>query len=209
MDGKTAPANRKGRLLIPFMGEPLLKRLHQLRSEVDAVLVGVGTVFEDNPRLTVRAVQGRNPVRIVLDSGATTPLESEILNIKDAPTIVVVCETAPKERRERLAERGVEIMSCGCDRQVDLRELLDRLHSRGIRKLLVEGGSEVRWSFIKERLVDELFVWITPSVWGGRNAPTLVGGEGYLESEHALKLHLKNYEVVDGTVILEYQVSRG
>jgi len=207
VDGKIAPANRKGRLLGPLMGERLLRRLHQLRAEVDAVLVGAGTVIEDNPKLTVRAVQGPNPVRIVLDSMASTPLESAILDVNDAPTIVAVCETAPKDRIDRLIEKGVEIIRFKCNRSIPLDELLDRLYRKGIKRLLVEGGSEVRWSFVRARLVDELFVWITPSVWGGNTAPTLVGGEGYLDAESVLKLHLENYEVIDGTVILEYQVS--
>ena len=208
VDGKTAPANRQGRLFIPLMSEKLLKRLHKLRAEVDAVLVGVGTVLADNPKLTVRAVQGKNPVRVVLDSMATIPLESEVLRIKDAPTIIAVCRNASKERTDKLVERGAEIMRFDCERQIPLKELLERLHQRGVRRLLVEGGSEVRWSFVKDQLVDELFVWVAPSVWGGRNAPSLVGGEGYLESDCSLKLHLKNCEVTDDTVILEYKVAK-
>ncbi len=207
VDGKTAPANRKGRLFTPLLSEKLLRRLHQLRANVDAILVGAKTVVEDDPRLTVRAVEGKNPVRVVLDSIATIPPDSEILQTKDAPTIVAVCENAPKDRIERLAKKGAEIVRFSCERNIPLEDLLDNLSRRGIRKILVEGGSEVRWSFIQARLVDELFVWITPSVWGGRDAPTLVGGGGALDFEHALKLQLKNCEVIDGTIILEYKVS--
>jgi 2,5-diamino-6-(ribosylamino)-4(3H)-pyrimidinone 5'-phosphate reductase len=206
VDGKTAPANRKGRLLTPLMSETLLKRLHQLRADVDAVLVGAKTVIEDNPRLTVRAVQGRNPVRVVLDTLATIPVESEILKIKDAPTIVAVCEKAPEERTDRILQKGAEVMRFSCERQIPLADLLENLSLRGIRKILVEGGSEVRWSFVRERLFDELFGWITPLVLGGRNAPTLVDGEGFWDMKHSLKLRLKSHEVVDGTIILEYEV---
>ncbi|MEM2941862.1 MAG: 2,5-diamino-6-(ribosylamino)-4(3H)-pyrimidinone 5'-phosphate reductase [Candidatus Bathyarchaeia archaeon] len=206
VDGKTAPASRQGRLFIPLMSEKLLKRLHQLRAEVDAVLVGVGTVLADNPKLTVRAVQGKNPLRIVLDSLAAIPLESEVLKANDAPTIIAVCKSAPKERTDMLVEKGAEIMRFDCERYVPLEELLERLYRRGVRKLLVEGGSEVRWSFVKNRLFDELFVWITPSIWGGRDAPSLVGGEGCLESSCSLKLQIGKVEVEDGTVILEYKV---
>ncbi|MEM4251880.1 MAG: dihydrofolate reductase family protein, partial [Candidatus Bathyarchaeia archaeon] len=181
-------------------------RLHQLRAEVDAVLVGVGTVLADNPKLTVRAVQGKNPLRIVLDSLAAIPLESEVLKANDAPTIIAVCKSAPKERTDMLVEKGAEIMRFDCERYVPLEELLERLYRRGVRKLLVEGGSEVRWSFVKNRLFDELFVWITPSIWGGRDAPSLVGGEGCLESSCSLKLQIGKVEVEDGTVILEYKV---
>jgi 2,5-diamino-6-hydroxy-4-(5-phosphoribosylamino)pyrimidine 1'-reductase len=208
LDGKTAPANRNGRLFTQLMGERLLGRLHQLRAEVDAVLVGSGTVIEDNPRLTVRAVRGKNPLRVVLDSMASSPLQSEIFKIEDAVTIVAVSTAAPAERTAKMVERGVEVMRFDCERTIPLEGLLDLLYQRGVRKLLVEGGSEVRWSFVKERLVDEIFVWITPSVWGGRAAPTFVGGEGYLDIEHSLNLSLKNHEIVDDTMILEYKVSK-
>ncbi len=155
LDGKTAPANRNGRLLAKLMGERLLGRLHQLRAEVDAVLVGSGTVIEDNPRLTVRAVRGKNPLRVVLDSMASSPLQSEIFKIEDAATIVAVSAAAPAERTAKMVERGVEVMRFDCERTIPLEGLLDLLYRRGVRKLLVEGGSEVRWSFVKERLVDE------------------------------------------------------
>jgi 2,5-diamino-6-hydroxy-4-(5-phosphoribosylamino)pyrimidine 1'-reductase len=207
VDGKIAPTNRKGKLLAPLMGETLLKRLHQLRAEVDAVLVGAKTVIEDNPRLTVRAIQGRNPVRVVLDSSISAPLDSEIFDINDAPTVIAVCENAPKDRKDMLARKGVEIISFRGKEQIPIGELLNKLHRKGIRKILVEGGSEVRWSFIRDRLVDELFVWITPLILGGRAAPTLVGGEGYSRIESALRLRLKSHEVIDGTVILEYYAS--
>jgi len=207
VDGKIAPANRKGKLLAPLMGETLLKRLHQLRAEVDAVLVGAKTVIEDNPKLTVRAIRGKNPVRVVLDSSISVPLDSEILDINDAPTVIAVCENAPEDRKDILTRKGVEVIPFRCNEQIPIRELLDKLQRKGIKKLLVEGGSEVRWSFIRDRLVDELFVWITPSILGGRAAPTFVGGEGYSRIESALRLRLKSHEVIDGTVILEYYAS--
>jgi len=206
VDGKSAPANRKGRTFTPLLNEKLLSRLHKIRADVDAVLVGAETVIEDDPKLTVRAVQGKNPLRVVLDSLVRTSLDSHIYKTEDSRTILVVCNNAPEDKILQLKEKGVEILNFDCDRRIPLRDLLDILYHKGIRRLLVEGGSEVRWSFIKERLTDEIFVWITPSIWGGRKAPTMVGGEGYLERDHSIKLKLKNSEIVDDTVILEYHV---
>ncbi|MBS7650319.1 MAG: 2,5-diamino-6-(ribosylamino)-4(3H)-pyrimidinone 5'-phosphate reductase [Candidatus Bathyarchaeia archaeon] len=208
VDGKTAPASRKGRLFTPMMNEDLVKRLHMLRANVDAVLVGVGTVLEDDPKLTVREVQGNNPIRIILDSKATIPLDSEVLNIREAPTIVAVCENAEAERVDRLVGKGVEVIRCKCDGRIDLKFLLEEIYRKGVRRMLVEGGSEVRWSFIKERLVDEVFVWVAPYIWGGRDAPTMVGGDGYQNIDCAFSLKLKNLEVVDNTVILHYVASK-
>jgi 2,5-diamino-6-(ribosylamino)-4(3H)-pyrimidinone 5'-phosphate reductase len=205
-DGKTAPVNRKGRTFTPLLDEKLLSRLHKIRANVDAVLVGAKTVIEDNPRLTVRAAKGNNPLRVVLDSLVRTSLESCIYETEDSRTILAVCHSAPEDKILRLKEKGVEILNFDCVRRIPLRDLLDILYHKGIRRLLVEGGSEVRWSFIKERLVDEIFVWITPSIWGGRKAPTMVDGDGYLERDHSIKLKLKNSEIVNDTVILEYHV---
>jgi 2,5-diamino-6-(ribosylamino)-4(3H)-pyrimidinone 5'-phosphate reductase len=206
IDGKSAPSNRKGRTFTPLLSEKLLSKLHKIRSKVDAVLVGAETVIEDDPKLTVRAVPGNSPLRVVLDSLIRTPLESHIFKTTDSRTILAVCQKAPKYKINQLKEKGVEIINFNCERRIPLRDLLDNLHRRGIKSLLVEGGPEIRWSFIKERLIDEFFVWITPSIWGGRKAPTLVDGEGYLELDDSLKLRLKHSEIIDDTVILEYHV---
>ena len=203
IDGKTAPKNRKGVLFTKFMSEELYRRLHRLRSEVDAILVGVGTALEDDPQLTVRAVKGKNPIRIVLDSKARIPLGSRVLNVKEAPTIIAVSEAAPKDKVEALRSIGVAVIQSG-EKKVDIKILLQELYERGVRKLLVEGGAEVRWSFFNERLVDELFVWIIPAIWGGLQAPTLVGGEGYVSPEEVALLELKRIEQVREILVLTY-----
>jgi 2,5-diamino-6-(ribosylamino)-4(3H)-pyrimidinone 5'-phosphate reductase len=206
VDGKSAPSNRKGRTFTPLLSDKLLSKLHEIRSNVDAVLVGAETVIEDDPKLTVRATPRNSPLRVVLDSLIRTPLESHIYKTTDSRTILAVCHNAPKDKINQLKKKGVEIINFDCKRRIPLKDLLDNLHRKGVKRLLVEGGSEVRWSFIKERLVDEFFVWITPSIWGGRKAPTLVDGKGYLERDDSLKLKLKHSEIIDGTVILEYRV---
>ena len=146
LDGKTAPANRKGRLFTQLMDKTLLGRLHKLRAEVDAVLVGSGTVIEDNPRLTVRAVAGKNPLRVVLDSMASSPLQSEIFKVEDAPTIIAVSAAAPAERIARMAERGVEVIRFDCEGTIPLEELLESDRSEVKKKL--PPGKEVQVEII-------------------------------------------------------------
>jgi 2,5-diamino-6-(ribosylamino)-4(3H)-pyrimidinone 5'-phosphate reductase len=92
--------------------------------------------------------------------------------------------------------------------RVDLRELTEELKNRGIKKILVEGGGETRWSFFKENLVDEFFVWIMPYIWGGRNAPTLVDGEGFIKAEDAVHLKLKSTKLVNDILILWFSAKR-
>ncbi len=205
IDGKTAPRNRKGVLFTKFMKGNLPKLLHKLRAEVDAIVVGVGTVLADNPRLTVRFVEGKNPVRVVVDSRARTPLTAAVLNVKEAPTILVTSKKASEKKLKALRKMGVETIRCGKNK-VNLSEMLRILHKKGIRTILVEGGAELRWGFFKERLVDELFVWVVPVVWGGKNAPTLVDGEGFTSLDKVVQLKLKHMEIVEDVLILKFNV---
>lgn len=205
VDGKTAPADRVGRKFSRFMTRRHQRMLHTIRSKVDAIVVGVDTVIADNPSLTVREVKGKNPLRVVLDSNARTPLESKILG-REASTVIAVTKHAPESRVE-LLRRKVEVLVSGGRQRVDLRELLGELKKRGIHSVLVEGGGEARWGFFKEGLVDELFVWIVPYIWGGRDAPTLVDGEGFLQEGDAIPLKLKSTKVVDKTLILSFHVN--
>ncbi|MGP8070332.1 MAG: 2,5-diamino-6-(ribosylamino)-4(3H)-pyrimidinone 5'-phosphate reductase [Candidatus Bathyarchaeia archaeon] len=205
VDGKIAPADRVGRKFSRFMTRRHQRMLHTIRSKVDAIVVGVNTVIADNPSLTVREVKGKNPLRVVLDSNARTPLESKILD-RDASTVIAVTKHAPEGRVE-LLRRKVEVLVLGGSQRVDLKELLGELKKRGIHSVLVEGGGEVRWGFFKEGLVDELFVWVVPYIWGGRDAPTLVDGEGFLQEANAIPLKLKSTKVVDKTLILAFRVN--
>lgn len=205
VDGKIAPADRVGRKFSKFMTPRHQRMLHRIRSKVDGLIVGVNTVIADNPSLTVRAVKGRNPLRVVLDSNARTPLDSKILD-RESPTIIAVTKNAPKSRIE-LLRRKTEVLVLTGSGRVDLKELLGELKNRGVHTVLVEGGGETRWSFFKERLVDDLFVWMMPYVWGGRDAPTLVDGAGFLHEVDAIPLELKSTRVVDSILILSFHVT--
>lgn len=205
VDGKIAPANREGREFTKFMTPQLQKALHTIRAGVDAIVVGVDTVIVDDPSLTVRAAEGKNPIRVVLDSKARTPLNAKILRTQEAPTIVAVTQKAPPEKIELLKEK-VEVIRISSGKNVDVEKLIDELKRRGIEKVLVEGGAEVRWSFFEKNLVDELFVWIMPYIWGGKEAPTLVGGQGFVKAEEAVGLKLKNIEKLQDVLVLWFSV---
>jgi 2,5-diamino-6-(ribosylamino)-4(3H)-pyrimidinone 5'-phosphate reductase len=204
IDGKIAPSDRVGRKFFKFMTGRHLKMLHRIRSRTDAIVVGVGTVIADNPSLTVRAVKGKNPLRVVLDSNARTPLDSKIMD-RAAPTIIAVNKNAPKSRIELLRKK-TEVLVLNRSERVDLRGLLRELRKRGVRRVFVEGGGETRWSFFKEGLVDDFFVWIMPTIWGGRDAPTLVDGDGFLDADEAVPLKLRNTRVVDNLLVLSFRV---
>ncbi len=144
-------------------------RVHRIRAAYDAVLVGAGTVRQDNPALTVRHASGRDPVRVILSSQLSLPLGAQALSPEVAAgTIIVTTSAACSERVRLLKGRGAEVLTVKPDvsGRPDLREALNLLGARKILSLLVEGGAEVFTSFIRERLFDKIAVFISPIIIG-------------------------------------------
>ena len=198
-DGKIALPSRTG---VRISNDEDLKRVHRLRAECDAILVGVGTVLMDDPKLTVRKeyAKGPNPLRIVLDSEGSAPENAAVFD-GAAPTLVVTNTSCTK------TFRNAEVIRCGDD-QVDVAKLLGILHERGVKRLLLEGGSTVNWSFLRAGFVDELLVFVGSLVIGGHSTPTLVGGEGVPRLEDAFRLQLRGATPLGDGVLLEYAVVR-
>jgi 2,5-diamino-6-(ribosylamino)-4(3H)-pyrimidinone 5'-phosphate reductase len=196
IDGKIALATRKQ---IRISNEGDMKRVHALRHACDAVLVGVGTVLEDNPKLTVKEKYVQNPVqplRIVIDSYFRTPETAEVMS-SVAPTLIVTACTEFKKD-------NIEVIACG-EEHVDLKKLMHLLYERGIKKLLVEGGETVIWEFLKHRLVDELSVFLSPIIIGGVHTPSLAGGEGASLPEDVINMRLGGVvKLGDGVVLTFY-----
>ncbi len=197
LDGKIAFFDgRPARL----SNEEDLARVHRLRAEADAILVGVGTVLKDDPQLTVKPEQskGRNPLRVVLDSGGKTPDHAHVL---DATAATLIATTVDCTREFTNAQ----VFRAGKD-EVDLEVLLDHLASQGVKTLLVEGGSTTIWSFLRLHLADELKVFIASAVLGGHAAPTLAGGPGVPSLEQSFRLKLDKAERLGDGLLVEYTV---
>ena len=202
LDGKIATKTGSSEI----SGRDDLIRVHKLRKEMDAIMVGINTLLADDPRLTVHKIEAKledNPVRIVVDSKARTPLDFRILN-KDAPTIIATSENADPEKVKSL-EKKATVLKCGKDR-VDLESLMKELSRIGIRTLMLEGGSTLNYSMLKNGLVDEVRVCVAPMIAGGVQAKTLVDGEGIDLMSHAIKLKLKKNYNRGNDLILEYEV---
>lgn len=163
---------------------------HHLRDINDAIMVGVGTVLADNPSLTTRLDGGKNPVRIVVDSLARTPIDSKIVRDGQAKTVLAVTKNAPREKISELKNFGVEIIETDGER-VDLNFLMSELAEREITSVLVEGGGTLHFSMLKENLVDKIFAFIAPKILGGKDALTAVEGAGFEKLSDAVKL--KNF----------------
>lgn len=159
-------------------GEESLKKLHGLRNSFDAILVGRKTVIADNPSLTTRLVKnGRDPLRVILDSSLQISPESKIFHLKSsAPTIVFCSHFAAKDNIKQLLEiDGVLVQTIGTDKEgrLDLNDVLDNLGKMGICSLLVEGGAAVHSSFLKKDLVDRVMLFMAPLFGGSEGTPLL------------------------------------
>ena len=180
-----------------------LVRLHILRRNMDAILVGKNTIDIDDPLLTVRHVKGKNPIRIILDSKGTIFMHSKIVKTADKiPTILVVTEKAPRNM-EKLDRKGVEIIRCGRNK-IDLKRLLNILQKRRINKILLEGGGITNWYFLKEKLVDELILTVTPYILSGKDAISLVHGDSFGKISKCPSFKLKKIKRMKNEIILHY-----
>ncbi len=202
-DGKVATKDGDSRL----SGEEDLIEVHRLRAEFDAVAVGINTVIEDDPMLNVRLVDGEDPIRVVFDSRCRIPNDSRLVRTADAITTVLYCsESAPDARVRELKRRGVRVHRMGTE-SVDvasaLRHLVDEY---GVKRLLLEGGPTLAWSFFREGLVDEVRMAVVPVMVGGKDAPTALEGEGFSEVVDGVALELVSVERLGRDVVMRFRV---
>ena len=180
-------------------------RVHKLRSRFDAILVGKNTVEIDDPLLAVQGIKGKNPVRVILDSRATIHASSKILRTcSKIPTIIAVSKMANKKNLEKLKKFPVVVKVCG-NNKINIKKLLKFLKEKKIKNLLVEGGGITNWSFVKENLVDEAIITITPYIIGGNSSATLVDGNGFSVIAKSSRLRLKNVTRMKNEVVLHYE----
>ena len=201
VDGKIATENSQ----LKISGKKDMVRVHQLRKEFDSIMVGINTVIIDNPKLTISKIKADkkdNPVRIIIDSNARTPLNSKVLN-NNAKTIIVVSNNAPQDKIEQL-EKHCEIIKTG-DKRVDLKDAMEKLYNKGIKSILLEGGSTLNFSMFQELLIDKLTICIGSEILGGKKSKTLVDGRGF-KKDNCVNLKLESINKIDEDVLLEYSV---
>lgn len=208
LDGKIADVHGGSRWIT---GEDARREAHRLRSESDAIVVGITTVLRDDPELTVRldAPWPREPYRVVVDSSARTPATARLLHAGTrGRALVVVGATPPSDRVARLERAGAAIVHCpGADGRVDVKVLLADLFAREVRAVLVEGGGEVNDAFLTAGVVDRVAVFVAPKLLGGRAAASLLGGPGR-ELEAAVRLEEWSVRSIGEDLLIEADVER-
>jgi riboflavin-specific deaminase-like protein len=166
VDGSIASRNREQLRLSSHQSMVLT---HRIRAACDAIVIGINTLLVDDPLLTVRLIKGPSPQPIVLDSKLRIPLQARLLNRTDRRCWLACTDNHVSERVGEVQSRGAEVIRCRRDLRgmVDLPDVLHKLGRRGIRNIMVEGGSQVITSFIKARLVDQMIITIAPCLVGG------------------------------------------
>jgi diaminohydroxyphosphoribosylaminopyrimidine deaminase / 5-amino-6-(5-phosphoribosylamino)uracil reductase len=194
LDGKVATAKGESQ----WITGPLARQdAHRLRSQVDAVIVGVGTIIHDDPALTARLshrplkLAPRQPLRVVLDSRLRTSPTATVCAMQDrAKTLIVTTRRAFPSRRRLFERAGVEVVSCstrnGC---VSLPALMTMLGKRGITSVVIEGGSTINAAALHERLVHRVVLYLAPTLMGGQDAKAVIGDRSPKRLAQALPVH--------------------
>jgi diaminohydroxyphosphoribosylaminopyrimidine deaminase/5-amino-6-(5-phosphoribosylamino)uracil reductase len=185
LDGNIATITGESRWI---SGEESRKYVHLMRSQSDAIMVGIDTVIADNPQLTVRHVRGKSPLRVIVDTRLRTPESVNVLNDQlSSKTIIATTETNPRVHL-RYLRQGVTILVCDeYDGRVSMVDLLQKLGKMGVQSLLLEGGSQLAGNMVQHGMIDELVFFVAPKIIGSNGfAPFRL--QGITSMDQAIKL---------------------
>ncbi len=203
LDGKIATKAGRARISCPED----LERTQKLRASVDGIMIGINTLLADDPSLRLKTARaGAPPARIVVDSSLRTPSNARIFRFP-GKIIIAASKRADPLRIGELSGKA-EVIIVG-ESKVNLNQLLSELHKRGLRRILLEGGGNLNWSMLEAGLVDEISIAIAPLVIGGRDAVTLVEGDGISRIEEAFRLDLCDVARCGEDVVLTFKVKGG
>jgi diaminohydroxyphosphoribosylaminopyrimidine deaminase / 5-amino-6-(5-phosphoribosylamino)uracil reductase len=195
LDGRIATRTRASKWIT---GPESRAKVHELRAAADAVMVGVGTVAADDPLLTVRDVEGQNPLRVVVDSNLRISAGCQLVTTaSETPTLVITTPDAPETNERALIAAGVEILRVARSNEgrVDIQSALRALAQRGVVTLMLEGGAELTGSLLASRFVDELHIFIGPLLLGPRGRPGAVDWAGPEDPTDAPRLADPKWEL--------------
>ena len=203
LDGKIATVSGDSRWIT---GELAREKVHQLRNAYSGIMVGIGTIMKDNPQLTCRLTQGRNPTIIVLDSTLRIPMSSKIIH---GPSKVMIATT--KEMEDRAKDKVKELKALGIqilfveayEGRVHLKQLMIQLGRLGIDSILIEGGAEVNASALEANIVDKMQFYIAPKIIGGSGAKTPVAGRGITHLKEAINVQELQINRFEEDILLE------
>ncbi len=201
LDGKIATFTGDSKWI---SSEDSRKYVHLLRFENDAIMVGAGTIIKDDPLLTIRYGKDKEIIRVIIDSNLSVPENAKILNTLNKGKIILFTgKIRNHEKLKKLRERGIEVVSFNTDEKIQLLEVLKYLNKIGCNSVVAEGGYTLVTSLIENSLVDRFFIFVSPKLAGGENAPTLFEGTGFSKISDSIKLrNIKRIFIGDDTLII-------
>lgn len=201
-DGKIATFTGDSRWI---SGACSRERVQETRAWLSGIMIGIGTALADDPMLTCRIENAKNPVRIICDSNLRLPLGSKIAKTaKEIPTIVATISKNEKQRK-LLEYMGITVLATKeKNGRVDLNDLMHQLGKRNIDSILLEGGSGLNFSAVESGIVSCVQVYIAPKILGGEKAKSPVGGQGIAELQHAFRMKQARLETIGEDIFIEY-----
>ena len=204
-DGKIATATGKSKWIT---GEKARENVHKDRSRYSAIMVGVQTVIADNPMLTSRIENAKNPVRIICDTSLRTPINSQIIKTSNNIKTIIATSSTNNELKEKFKNQGCKIIEIPQkNSHIDLQVLMQKLGQMQIDSILLEGGSTLNFSALNSEIVNKVQAYVSPKIFGGECAKTPVGGVGFLSPDKCIKLVDKTVEIFDDDILIQGQVS--
>lgn len=210
LDGKIATETGDSKWVT---GSEARHRVHQLRDEVDGILVGINTVLQDDPQLNTRLPEGgENPVKIILDSYLKLPINSKVVTLNSKSDTIVFCNReVSKVKLKELTDAGVKAVPVSGSGEVksELDWVLKWLANHGLNSILVEGGATIAASFVTEGFVDEIWWFIAPKLVGGSKAFSPIGDMGITKMEQAVPVEVVSTEVLGKDILIKGNIKRG
>lgn len=201
LDGKIATAKGESKWIT---GKTARRHVHQLRNNLDAVLVGIGTVMKDNPSLDCRLRGGRNPYRVIVDSSLRIQLKSKVLGYSDSKTIIATTKKASARKIKQLSARGVTVLVIRSKAgRVDLKALMKALGRLNITGIMIEGGSSIASSAIYAGIVDRVMFFVAPRIIGGTDSIPSIGGKSPSLLGNAIKLKDMKATAMGDDILIE------
>lgn len=216
LDGKIATASGESRWIT---GAEARRDVHRMRSQVDAIMVGIGTILKDDPLLTARpagraggTTQPRQPLRVILDSRLRIPEEARVLSLRKGTsdltgTLIATTEKASKRRIDHLRARGISVLVLPTqDGHVSLSACLNRLGQLGVSSVMIEGGGQLNASALREKLVNRVRFYMAPSLLGGQESKGVIGGHSPRRLAEAVPLTDMRIRRVGKDVVIEGRI---
>ncbi len=196
MDGKIATSTAKSKWIT---SESAREEVHRLRNKYDAIITGSATVIADNPALTCRLRQGRNPVRVIIDSKLITPENSMVYQDEQTQVIIATSENSTGKYPCR-----VEFLKCPLiNDKLDLEFLINKLYEKGIYSILIESGAKLNGAFLKQKLVDKVYFFLAPKIMGDKNAISSFEGLITETPERCIKLEFQEVKRFPPDLMIE------